>query len=46
MFHFYHRAVHNRDAIDERRKNKPKAKAVEEVDEADDDDSDCERYGL
>ena len=45
MFHFHHRLLHDRDAKDEKRKARP-TRTVVVVEELDDEDSDCEKYGL
>ncbi len=46
MFHFRHRKLNDRDAIDERRKNKPRGKTSVVVEMDEENDSDCDAWGL
>jgi hypothetical protein len=46
LFHFRHRAANDRDAIDERKKQKPKSKTTTVVERDEELDSDMEEWNL
>jgi hypothetical protein len=44
MFHFHHRDTNGRDAIDEKRRSRPKSKKVVAVEVCQPEDSDCNEW--